>query len=136
MDVVRRNIQEMGGRVEIHSVQDEGSTIRIILPLTLAILDGMSVRVGDEIYVLPLSAVMKSLKPAETSLHRMTGNELMLKIRGEYMPLIELSQLFHIPCDTRGPTEGVAVILQEAGGRYALLVDQLIGQHQVVVKNL
>lgn len=136
MDVVRRNIQEMGGHVEIHSIQDVGSTIRIILPLTLAILDGMSVRVGDEIYVLPLNAVMESLKPAETALHRMTGNELMLKIRGEYMPLIELSQLFHIPCDSRCPTDGVAVVLQGAGGRYALLVDQLIGQHQVVVKNL
>jgi two-component system chemotaxis sensor kinase CheA len=136
MDVVRRNIQEMGGHVEIKSEQDKGSTIRIILPLTLAILDGMSVKVGDEIYVLPLSTVMESLKPSKNELYRMAGNELMLQVRGEYMPLIELYQIFDINSDALEASEGVAVILQSAGNRYALLVDQLIGQHQVVVKNL
>lgn len=136
MDVVRRNIQEMGGHVEIRSEQDKGSTIRIILPLTLAILDGMSVKVGDEIYVLPLGTVMESLKPAEDALYRMAGNELMLQVRGEYMPLIELHHIFDIKTEVEQANEGVAVILQSAGNRYALLVDQLIGQHQVVVKNL
>ncbi|WP_435927733.1 chemotaxis protein CheA [Dryocola sp. BD613] len=136
MDVVRRNIQEMGGHVEIKSEQDKGSTIRIILPLTLAILDGMSVKVGDEIYVLPLGTVMESLKPTKSELYRMAGDELMLKVRGEYMPLIELHQIFDINSDALQASEGVAVILQSAGNRYALLVDQLIGQHQVVVKNL
>ncbi|HEY3590917.1 MAG TPA: chemotaxis protein CheA [Buttiauxella sp.] len=136
MDVVRRNIQEMGGHVEIKSEQDKGSNIRIILPLTLAILDGMSVKVGEEIYVLPLSTVMESLKPSKSELYRMAGDELMLQVRGEYMPLIELYQIFDIPGDALQPSEGVAVILQSAGNRYALLVDQLIGQHQVVVKNL
>jgi two-component system chemotaxis sensor kinase CheA len=136
MDVVRRNIQGMGGHVEIKSEQGKGSTIRIILPLTLAILDGMSVKVEDEIYVLPLSTVMESLKPTKSELYRMAGDELMLQVRGEYMPLIELHQIFDIPGDALKPSEGVAVILQSAGNRYALLVDQLIGQHQVVVKNL
>lgn len=136
MDVVRRNIQDMGGRVEIVSVPDEGSTMRIILPLTLAILDGMSVRVGDEIFVLPLNTVMESLQPSEADLHTMTGNEKVLQVRGEYLPLVELKQLFDIPAAEATASEGIAVILQSAGSRYALLVDQLIGQHQVVVKNL
>ena len=136
MDVVRRNIQEMGGRVEIQSVRGAGSTMRIILPLTLAILDGMSVQVGEEIFVLPLNTVMESLQPAENALHRLTGGEQLLQVRGEYLPLVTLQQLFAIPTACETASAGIAVILQSAGTRYALLVDQLIGQHQVVVKNL
>ncbi|THD52731.1 chemotaxis protein CheA [Enterobacteriaceae bacterium ML5] len=136
MDVVRRNILAMGGHVEIHSEQDKGTTIRIILPLTLAILDGMSVRVGDEIYVLPLGTVMESLKPSEKDLYRMAGDEQMLLVRGEYLPLVELHQVFDIDSEAKQASDGIAVILESAGCRYALQVDQLIGQHQVVVKNL
>lgn len=136
MDVVRRNILAMGGHVEIHSEQDKGTTIRIILPLTLAILDGMSVRVGEEIYVLPLGTVMESLKPSESALYRMAGDEQMLLVRGEYLPLIELYQVFNIESEVHQASDGIAVIVESAGCRYALLVDQLIGQHQVVVKNL
>ncbi len=136
MDVVRRNIQAMGGRIAICSKPGEGSTINIILPLTLAILDGMSVRVGDELFVLPLNTVMESLQPSESALHRITGGGEMLQVRGEYLPLVKLGQLFNIPCTARQASAGIAVILQTAGSRYALLIDQLIGQHQVVVKNL
>ncbi|MDR7343767.1 two-component system chemotaxis sensor kinase CheA [Pantoea alhagi] len=136
MDVVRRNIQEMGGHVEITSEQNKGSTIRIILPLTLAILDGMSVRVADETYVLPLGAVMESLKLSEDSLYHMAGDELMLQVRGEYIPLITLQYIFNMSEAPADINDSVAVILQSAGERYALMVDQLIGQHQVVVKNL
>jgi len=136
MDVVRRNIQEMGGHVTIHSELGRGTTMRIILPLTLAILDGMSVRVGSEIYVLPLSSMVESLMLSEAEMHRMTGGEIMLQIRDEYLPLIELGQLFNIHDDEYDVSQGIAVIVQSAEGRYALLVDQLIGQHQVVVKNL
>ncbi|WP_337013605.1 chemotaxis protein CheA [Pantoea sp. AS142] len=136
MDVVKRNIQAMGGHVEIYSEQDKGSTIRIILPLTLAILDGMSVRVGDEIYVLPLGTVMESRLPTEKALYRMAGDELMLQVREEYLPLVELRQVFNLPGQADESNQGIAVIVQSAGCRYALLVDQLIGQHQVVVKNL
>lgn len=136
MDVVKRNIQAMGGHVEIYSEQDKGSTIRIILPLTLAILDGMSVRVGDEIYVLPLGTVMESRLPSEKALYRMAGDELMLQVREEYLPLVELRQVFNLPGQIDESNQGIAVIVQSAGCRYALLVDQLVGQHQVVVKNL
>ncbi|PKH26384.1 chemotaxis protein CheA [Enterobacterales bacterium CwR94] len=136
MDVVRRNIMAMGGHVEVHSEENKGTTIRIILPLTLAILDGMSVMVGDEVYVLPLSSVMESLRPSSSMLYHLAGDEQMLQVRGEYLPLVELNHAFNIPSQHRETDEKIAVILQSAGCRYALLVDQLIGQHQVVVKNL
>ncbi len=136
MDVVKRNIQDMGGYVEIRSEKDKGSTIRIILPLTLAILDGMSVRVGDETFILPLNAVMESLQPQEKALHPMAGGELMLQVREEYLPLVQLHEVLDIGGAQTEPGKAIAVILQSAGRRYALLVDQLIGQHQVVVKNL
>ncbi|HBV2904244.1 chemotaxis protein CheA [Citrobacter freundii] len=136
MDVVKRNIQEMGGHVEIQSKQGQGTTIRILLPLTLAILDGMSVRVADEVFILPLNAVMESLQPREEDLHPLAGGERVLEVRGEYLPLVELWKVFEVEGAKTEATQGIVVILQSAGRRYALLVDQLIGQHQVVVKNL
>ncbi|MDS0070006.1 chemotaxis protein CheA, partial [Enterobacter hormaechei] len=136
MDVVKRNIQEMGGHVEIQSKQGQGTTIRILLPLTLAILDGMSVRVADEVFILPLNAVMESLQPREEDLHPLAGGERVLEVRGEYLPLVELGKVFEVEGAKTEATQGIVVILQSAGRRYALLVDQLIGQHQVVVKNL
>ncbi len=136
MDVVKRNIQEMGGHVEIQSKQGAGTTIRILLPLTLAILDGMSVKVSDEVFILPLNAVMESLQPREEDLHPLAGGERVLEVRGEYLPLVELWKVFDVDGAKTEATKGIVVILQSAGRRYALLVDQLIGQHQVVVKNL
>lgn len=136
MDVVKRNIQEMGGHVEIASKQGKGTTIRILLPLTLAILDGMSVRVADEVFILPLNAVMESLQPRAEDLKPLAGGERVLEVRGEYLPLVELWNVFDVQGAKTEATQGIVVILQSAGRRYALLVDQLIGQHQVVVKNL
>ncbi|ENZ8141865.1 chemotaxis protein CheA [Klebsiella aerogenes] len=136
MDVVKRNIQEMGGHVEIHSRAGKGTSIRILLPLTLAILDGMSVKVNEEVFILPLNAVMESLQPQAEDLHPMAGGERMLQVRGEYLPLVELYRVFDVAGAKTEATQGIVVILQSAGRRYALLVDQLIGQHQVVVKNL
>lgn len=136
MDVVKRNIQEMGGHVEIQSKQGTCTTIRILLPLTLAILDGMSVKVADEVFILPLNAVMESLQPREEDLHPLAGGERVLEVRGEYLPLVELWKVFEVDGAKTEATQGIVVILQSAGRRYALLVDQLIGQHQVVVKNL
>ena len=135
MDVVRRNILAMGGHVDVLSTHGKGTTIRIILPLTLAILDGMLVKVGSEIYVLPLGAVMESLLPREDMLCRFVGQERLLRVRGEYLPLVMLRQCFSVINDA-SPEDGIVVIVQSAGCRYALWVDQLIGQQQVVVKNL
>ncbi len=136
MDVVRRNIEEMGGHVELESVQGQGATVRILLPLTLAILDGMTVEVGGEVFILPLNAVMESLQPQPQALRSLAGGEQMLEVRGEYLPLISLAEVFAVNAEYDESATGIAVILQSGSRRYALRVDSLIGQHQVVVKNL
>ncbi|MBC8945304.1 MULTISPECIES: chemotaxis protein CheA [Xenorhabdus] len=136
MDVVKRNIQDMGGQIQINFQEGKGTVIRILLPLTLAILDGMSVKVNDEVFILPLSAVVSSLQPQEADIYPLAGDEKLLQVRGEYLPLLELYRIFDIPNTETAPTKGIAVIVQSAGRRYALLVDKLVGQHQVVVKNI
>ena len=136
MDVVKRNIQEMGGHVEISSRQGLGTTTRIVLPLTLAILDGMSVRTGEETFILPLNCVMESLQPKADDVHTAANGERVMNVRGEYLPLLELHKVFNVANAVQEPTQGIAVILAAEGKRFALLVDQLIGQHQVVLKNL
>ncbi|GER20029.1 chemotaxis protein CheA [Variovorax boronicumulans] len=136
MDVVKRNIQEMGGHVEIHSRGGQGTSTRIVLPLTLAILNGMSVRVGSEAYILPLSYVIESLQPLPEHLHSITADGHVIRVRGEYLPLIELHRVFDVAGAQTQPTQGILVIVQADDSRFALLVDELLGQHQVVVKNL
>lgn len=136
MDVVKRNIQQMGGHVEILSTRGKGTTIRIVLPLTLAILDGMSVKVGPEIFILPLNFVMESLQPRRDDIRAVTGEGQVVLVRGEYLPLVELYRTFEVPEARLDPTQGIIVILQAEGRRFALLVDELVGQQQVVVKNL
>ncbi|WP_432727105.1 chemotaxis protein CheA [Variovorax sp. W6] len=136
MDVVKRNIQEMGGHVEIHSRGGQGTTTRIVLPLTLAILNGMSVKVGSEAYILPLSYVIESLQPLPEHLHSITADGHVIRVRGEYLPLIELHRVFDVEGAQTHPTQGILVIVQADDSRFALLVDELLGQHQVVVKNL
>jgi two-component system chemotaxis sensor kinase CheA len=136
MDVVKRNIQEMGGHVEISSREGWGTTTRIVLPLTLAILNGMSVKVGSEAYILPLSYVIESLQPRTEHLHSITSDGHVIKVRGEYLPLIELHGVFDVAGAQTDPTQGILVIVQAGETRFALLVDELLGQHQVVVKNL
>jgi two-component system chemotaxis sensor kinase CheA len=136
MDVVKRNIQTMGGVVDIRSSKGYGTTISISLPLTLAILDGMSVKVGEEIYILPLGYVVESLQPTDNDIKEISGQGRVLKVRGEYLPLIPLYQVFGIePCFTK-PSEGLVVILESEGKKAALFIDDLVGQQQVVVKNL
>ncbi|MDR5905781.1 chemotaxis protein CheA [Franzmannia qiaohouensis] len=136
MDVVKRNIQGMGGHVEILSRPGEGTTTRIVLPLTLAILDGMSIKVGEEIFILPLGAVLESLQPTEEELYAMAGDDILLKVRDEYLPVIAVHEVLDVANARTKLTDSIAVIVQGEGRRYALLVDDLIGQQQVVVKNL
>ncbi|AWL06870.1 chemotaxis protein CheA [Massilia oculi] len=136
MDVVKRNITAMGGTVDIRSAAGFGTTISISLPLTLAILDGMSIRSGDEIYILPLSFVVESLQPAPEDVRDIAGRGRVLKVRGEYLPLIPLHQMFDIEPRHREPSDGIVVILETEGKKAALFVDELVGQQQVVVKNL
>ncbi|TDO16756.1 MULTISPECIES: chemotaxis protein CheA [Halomonas] len=136
MDVVKRNIQGMGGHVEILSRKGKGTTTRIVLPLTLAILDGMSIKVGSEVFILPLSSVLESLQPSRDDLYAMAGDDVVLKVRDEYLPVVAVHAAFDVEGAKTELNETIAVIVQGEGRRYALLVDDLIGQQQVVVKNL
>lgn len=135
MDVVKRNISALGGQVDIRSAAGTGTTVSIALPLTLAILDGMSVRSGDEIYILPLNYVLESLQPRPQDISHIAGQGQVIRVRGEYLPLISLRQVFDISSLT-DTAAGIAVILEADGCKAALLIDELVGQQQVVVKNL
>ncbi|RZI40604.1 chemotaxis protein CheA [Herbaspirillum sp. HC18] len=136
MDVVKRNITAMGGVVDIRSAKGFGTTISISLPLTLAILDGMSIKVGEEIYILPLGYVVESLQPDPMDVKEITGQGRVVKVRGEYLPLIPLYQMFGIEPRFTDPSKGIVVILESEGKKAALFIDDLVGQQQVVVKNL
>ena len=136
MDVVKRNIAAMGGVVDIRSAKGFGTTISISLPLTLAILDGMSIKVGEEIYILPLGYVVESLQPDPADVKEISGQGRVVKVRGEYLPLIPLYQMFGVEPRFTNPSEGIVVILESDGKKAALLIDDLVGQQQVVVKNL
>ncbi|MGG4607500.1 chemotaxis protein CheA [Providencia sp. Me31A] len=136
MDVVKRNIQDMGGRIQIGFTEGKGTIIRILLPLTLAILDGMSVKVADDVFIVPLSAIISTLQPRQEDIYRLAGEEKMLLVRGEYLPLVELHQVFSIEEAERNLDNSIVLIIQNAGHRFALLVDKLVGQQQVVVKNI
>jgi len=136
MDVVKRNIGAMGGVVDIRSAKGFGTTISISLPLTLAILDGMSIKVGEEVYILPLGYVVESLQPDPIDVKEISGQGRVVKVRGEYLPLIPLYQVFGIAPTFTDPSEGIVVILESDGRKAALFVDDLVGQQQVVVKNL
>jgi len=136
MDVVKRNITAMGGSVEIRSALGFGTTISIALPLTLAILDGMSVSLGDSVYVIPLNLIVETLQPRAEDIKTVTGEGRMVHVRGEYLPIIALHSLFNHKTDITDPTQGVLVLLESDGKKSALFVDRLVGQQQVVIKSL
>ena len=136
MDVVKRNITEMGGYVDIRSSKGMGTSLSVYLPLTLAILDGMSVRTGDEIYILPLGYVVESLQPLESDIKEVRGQGKVIKVRGEYLTFASMADIFNVIPHAKTPSEGIVVIMEADGIRAAFLVDELVGQQQVVVKNL
>ncbi|BCB27556.1 chemotaxis protein CheA [Sulfurimicrobium lacus] len=136
MDVVKRNIHEMGGRVEIGSALGVGTRMTIRLPLTLAILDGMSIGVGNEVYILPLTFIVESLQPAAADIKTVAGQGRVVQVRGEYLPLIALHQVFNITPKISEPHNGILVLLETEGKKIALFVDELLGQHQVVIKSM
>ncbi len=136
MDVVMKNVQAMGGRVSIQSTEGQGSRVLISLPLTMAILDGLSVRVGQEVFIVPLNEIIESLQPVQEDLNSVGGTHTTLHVRGEYLPLVPLYDLFGISNAKTEPTTGVIMLLEAEGERVALLVDELVSQHQVVIKSL
>ncbi len=136
MDVVKRNITAMGGTVEIRSALGFGTTVSIALPLTLAILDGMSISLSNSLYVVPLNLIVETMQPRMQDIKTVTGEGLMVNVRGEYLPIIPLYALFNQDTEITHPTEGVLLILEAEGKKAALFVDRLVGQQQVVIKSL
>ena len=144
MDVVKQNITALGGTVEIDSAEGYGMSVKVRLPLTLAIMDGMSVGVGDEVYILPLSSVIESFQAQPGVIKTMGGSAQVIEVRGAYLPVLDLEQVYRVPRlgvgseadDARAPGGGIVVVAEAEGSRVAMLVDELIGQQQVVVKNL
>lgn len=134
MDVVKKNIIQLGGSVDIASTVGVGTTITIRLPLTLAILDGMLVNVGSETFVIPLNFVVESLRIQDASVKTVSGSERLLKVRSEYIPVVNLRRQFNV--NTVGADQGLVVVVEAEGHKLALEVDELVGQQQVVIKNL
>ena len=136
MDVVKKNITALNGTVEIDSAEGYGMRVSVRLPLTLAIMDGMSVGVGDEVYILPLSSVVESFQVKEDAVSTVGQGSQLVKVRDEYMPVIELEKVFQVPRFELGKSSDIMVVVEADGSRVVLLVDELLGQQQVVVKNL
>lgn len=136
MDVVKKNIAALNGTVEIDSAEGYGMKVSVRLPLTLAIMDGMSVGVGGEVYILPLSSVVESFQVKADAVSTVGQGSQLVKVRDEYMPVIELEKIFQIPRFDFEKSCDIMVVVEADGSRVALLVDELLGQQQVVVKNL
>ncbi|HEY9397165.1 MAG TPA: chemotaxis protein CheW, partial [Burkholderiales bacterium] len=136
MDVVKRNITELGGTVEIESASGFGTRTMVRLPLTLAIIDGMSVGVGDDVYIIPLATVVESLQVSNRAVRSVVGGGYVVEVRDEYLPVVSLYDIF--PGGARNPDarEGIMLVVESEGVKNAFLVDELLGQQQVVVKSL
>ena len=136
MDVVKRNIAALGGKVEIESAAGQGMAIRVRLPLTLAIMDGMGVGIADERYILPLSSIVESFQFAPETVRTIGGTAPVVQVRGEFLPVVDLEHVFAVPRQGRAREGRIMVVVESDGLRVALLADELLGQQQVVVKNL
>ena len=136
MDVVRRNISHLGGTVSVSSVKGQGTTLTLTVPLTLAVLDGMIVGVGDEQYIIPLEFVAEAFKPAASDIKTIVGQASLVAVRGEHLPIVKLDELVQLDRDGAAPVEPICLVVEVDNRRAALLVDSLIGQQQLVVKSL
>ena len=137
MDVVRRNIANLGGRIQIHSAPGKGTRFTLVIPLTLAVLDGMLVAVGKEKYILPLASIVESIRPDQRQVRTITGGSQVVAVRGEFIRLIPLHRILNVPGAIPEPWKALVVVVEtENGSKAGLVVDELIGQQQVVVKSL
>jgi len=137
MDVVRRNINKLGGRIIVQSAYGKGTRFTLTIPLTLAVLDGMLVAIGDEKYILPLASIVESFRPEREQVRALAGGGEVVSMRGEYIRLIHIHRLFNVPGAISEPCEGLVVVTETAnGGKVGLMVDELIGQQQVVIKSI
>jgi two-component system, chemotaxis family, sensor kinase CheA len=136
MDVVRTNVEALRGNVEITSQEGQGSVFRVRLPLTLAIIDGMVIRVGSERFILPTIAITETFRPRREDLSTVQGKTELVLLRGDLIPVSRLGQLFGISDAGHNLSDGILVVSESKGRRVALLVDDLLGQQQVVIKSL
>jgi two-component system chemotaxis sensor kinase CheA len=136
MDVVKKSVEALKGTVTVNTGRGRGCTVRIKLPLTLAILDGLLLRVGEHTYVMPLVSIVESIRPLREQVRDMAGRGEVVVVRKEPLPLLRLGRMFHIPAEVDDPARGLVVIVEHEGRQLALLVDELLGQQQVVVKSL
>lgn len=137
MDVVRSNIQEIGGRISLKSERGRGMTILLALPLTLAVMEGMVIKVGQETYVMPLSTIVECLRPARSDINNLVGTRGMLQLRGDLLPIVHLGDLLDISSGGDDSEESVVIITDAGdGSRFGLVVDQLCGHQQVVMKSI
>jgi two-component system chemotaxis sensor kinase CheA len=136
MDVVRRHIEKLRGRVEIRSALGQGATFLLKLPLTLAIIDGLVVGVGQERYILPLFAVREMFRPTAETIWTVQQRNEMALVRGSLLPVVRLYRLFNVQPKNEDPLAGVLVVAEVEGQRFCVLVDELIGKQEVVIKTL
>jgi two-component system chemotaxis sensor kinase CheA len=136
MDVVKRNIQSLGGRIQIESELGVGSKFKVFLPLTLAILDGQLVKVGREVYIIPLITIVESLQTQETLINRTSGDMVLYRLREDNVPVIPIYKLFNIPAQNKEIKDSLLVVVEADGQKIGLMVDDLLAQQQVVVKSL
>jgi two-component system chemotaxis sensor kinase CheA len=136
MDVVRRNINEIGGHVQITSVQGQGSTVRIRLPLTLAILDGQLARVGKEIYVVPIASIVETIQIRSERVSSIANKSHLFHLRDEYIPIVKLYELFDVEAERTELQGGLLMIVEADGKRVGLFVDELLSQQQVVIRSV
>jgi two-component system, chemotaxis family, sensor kinase CheA len=136
MDIVRQNINDLGGQVQIFSRTGQGSTVRIRLPLTLAILDGQLVRVGKEVYIISLLAIVETIQVSRDRISSVLGGSEVLRLRDEYLPVIKLCEIFDIEPDSKEVEDGLLVVVEADNRRVCVLVDDLLAQQQVVIKSL
>jgi two-component system chemotaxis sensor kinase CheA len=136
MDVVRRNIEALRGQIEIQTARGQGTTFSIRLPLTLAIVDGIMLGVGAERFVMPTFAVRESLRPTAGQVHTVHGRPCMVQVRERLIPILHIGELFSVPGARPGITEGTVVVIEDNGRPLALVVDELLGKQEVVIKSL
>ncbi|MCX5645020.1 MAG: chemotaxis protein CheW [Phycisphaerae bacterium] len=136
MDVVKKNIEVLRGRIEIRSAPGQGTTFTIRLPLTLAVIDGQVVRIGSSRYIMPINSIIRSLRPTRDQVSTVQGRGELILERGELIPLVRLYKLFRVVPSTEDLTQALVVVVEADGRKCCLLVDDLLGQQQVVIKNL
>jgi two-component system chemotaxis sensor kinase CheA len=136
LDVVKRNVLSLGGRIDIDSKEGEGATFTIRLPLTLAIVDGMCVSVGDQTFIIPLVNIVESMQPLQKDIKTLVGDDQLLLVREQYWPILPLYKAMQLEPDFKEAHKGIAVLIEANKHRFALFVDALVGQQQVVIKSL